>query len=73
MSGNKDKKKDPLICVCNGVRRSRIEEAIERGCDSLGKIFDATMAGVGPCGGSCRADLRKILEEKKAEKPPSQK
>lgn len=51
-----------LICYCNAVPRAAVEAAIERGCDSLAKIFDSTTAGVGPCGGSCRPDLAKLLD-----------
>lgn len=57
----KDKKKR-FICLCNSVSQAEIEGAIERGCSTLGKIFDATRAGVGACGGSCQPLLRKLLE-----------
>jgi bacterioferritin-associated ferredoxin len=59
---NKSDKPDRLICLCNSVPKSSIEAAIERGCNSLGKLFDATLAGVGACGGSCQPTLRNILE-----------
>jgi NAD(P)H-nitrite reductase large subunit len=49
----KRKNKD-IICKCNEVPREAIEEAIRNGADTMNKIFDATTAGVGPCGGSCR-------------------
>jgi len=51
-----------LICLCNEVSQDEIEAAITRGCNSLGKLFDATSAGVGACGGSCQPTLRKMLE-----------
>ncbi|MGE4132642.1 MAG: bacterioferritin-associated ferredoxin [Bdellovibrionales bacterium] len=54
-------KQDRLICFCNAISRSEVEQAIARGCDTLGKIFDATTAGVGACGGSCQPELRKLL------------
>ncbi len=57
----KDKSKR-LICLCNAVAQSDIEAAIQRGCNTLGKIFDATTAGVGACGGSCQPILRKMLD-----------
>lgn len=57
----KDKEKR-LICLCNSVPQSEIEAAIARGCTTLGKIFDATAAGVGACGGSCQPILRKMLD-----------
>ncbi len=51
-----------IICLCNNVPRDVIEEAIRNGCDTLNKIFDATTAGVGPCGGSCRRKLQPMLD-----------
>jgi bacterioferritin-associated ferredoxin len=60
---NKKGKRDRLVCLCNGVPQSKIEEAIKRGCNSLGKLFDATLAGVGACGGSCQPNLKKMLDE----------
>lgn len=57
----KDKSKR-FICLCNSVPQKDIEEAIARGCNTLGRIFDATTAGCGACGGSCQPTLRKMLE-----------
>gem|GEM_PF-3031533 len=57
----KDKTKR-FICLCNGVTQDRIEKAIASGCQSLGRIFDVTTAGVGACGGSCQPTLKKMLE-----------
>ena len=54
--------KTRLICLCNAVSQQEVEDAIARGSDTLGKIFDATCAGVGACGGSCQPTLRKMLE-----------
>jgi bacterioferritin-associated ferredoxin len=56
------RKKSEIICRCNSVDRKTIEEAIKNGCDTLNKIFDATTAGVGPCGGSCRRKLKPLLD-----------
>ena len=52
-----------LVCLCNAVTRGTVRAAIARGCDTLGKIFDATSAGVGACGGSCQPELRRLLRE----------
>ena len=52
-----------IICKCNNISRETIEQAIRDGADTLNKIFDATTAGVGPCGGSCRRKLAPMLEE----------
>lgn len=56
------KKKSPIICRCNNVSRETIEQAIREGCETMNQIFDATSAGVGPCGGSCRRKLKPLLE-----------
>lgn len=56
------RKKPEIICRCNCVSRDVIEEAIRNGADTLNKIFDATMAGVGSCGGSCRRKLQPMLD-----------
>lgn len=57
------RKRSEIICRCNNVPRDVIEDAIRNGgCDTLNKIFDATTAGVGPCGGSCRRKLAPMLE-----------
>ncbi len=56
------KPKREVICLCNNVHRDTIEKAIREGADTLNKIFDATTAGVGPCGGSCRRRLAPLLE-----------
>jgi bacterioferritin-associated ferredoxin len=55
-------KKREIICLCNSVSRDVIEDAIRNGADTLNKIFDATTAGVGPCGGSCRRKLGPMLD-----------
>ena len=51
-----------IICKCNNISRGTIETAIREGCDTLNGIFDATTAGVGPCGGSCRRLLAPMLD-----------
>ena len=55
-------KRPEIICRCNNISRKTIEEAILDGCDTLNKIFDATTAGVGPCGGTCRRKMGPLLE-----------
>ena len=58
----KKQRRPEIICRCNNISREEIEKAISEGCDTLNKIFDATTAGVGPCGGSCRRKLGPLLE-----------
>ena len=65
MSKKPKVKKDPNICWCNQIPKSRIEKAISTGADTLNKIFDRTTAGVGACGGSCRPYLQKMLDSYK--------
>jgi bacterioferritin-associated ferredoxin len=56
------KKRSEIICRCNSVPREDIERAIIEGAHTLNEIFDATTAGVGPCGGSCRRQIGPILD-----------
>jgi len=49
-----------LICSCNNVGEGNIEEAIKGGCNSLKSLCEKTGAGTG-CG-SCRPEVKKILE-----------
>jgi NAD(P)H-nitrite reductase large subunit len=58
---NNRHKPEKFVCYCNRVPKEPIEQAICRGCDSLPKIFDATNAGVGACGGSCRPYIERML------------
>ncbi|MGZ3769612.1 MAG: (2Fe-2S)-binding protein [Bdellovibrio sp.] len=58
----KPKQKAQIICRCNNVSRETIEAAIRDGAKTLNEIFDATTAGVGPCGGSCRKKIGPFLE-----------
>lgn len=62
MSRQKRKKKN-FICFCNGVEQKTIEDAIRNGAHNIDEIFDQTAAGVGACGGSCRPDLKHLLEQ----------
>jgi NAD(P)H-nitrite reductase large subunit len=56
------KKKSEIICRCNNVSKETIEKAIKNGAHTLNEIFDATSAGVGPCGGTCRRKLGPLLD-----------
>lgn len=55
--------KRSLVCLCNSIDEGTIREAIHKGARSLDEIFDLTSAGVGACGGSCRSELKKLLEQ----------
>ena len=56
-------KNTQTICFCHNVKKDIIEKAIkEKNIKILDEIFDTTTAGVGPCGGSCRPLLKKMLK-----------
>ncbi len=54
--------KPEIVCLCNCVTKDAIEASIRDGATTLNEIFDATSAGVGPCGGSCRRKLGPMLD-----------
>lgn len=54
--------KSPAICLCNFVTQETIEKAIAEGAHTLAEIYDKTGAGTGPCGGSCRPTLVKMIQ-----------
>ncbi|WP_266363254.1 molybdopterin-dependent oxidoreductase [Tellurirhabdus rosea] len=58
------KKVDPvmgkLVCSCNNVGRGNLERAIQAGCTDFKELCKTTGAGTG-CG-SCRPEVRSILE-----------
>lgn len=72
---SQERKRDPIICRCNSITEKTIKRAIIEGADTLDKLFDATNAGVGPCGGTCRNITGPILDYylKNKEFPPSKK
>ena len=59
------KKVDPvagkLVCSCNSVGQGNLERAIREGCTDFGQLCQKTGAGTG-CG-SCRPEVRGILEK----------
>ena len=69
---SRPQKRPDIICRCNNISRDTIESAIREGCRTMNEIYDATTAGVGPCGGSCRRVIAPILETflKTGEFPP---
>jgi bacterioferritin-associated ferredoxin len=66
MSVVKNNKKR-FVCGCNCVTLETIEKAIERGCTTLPKIYNTTTAGIGQCGGTCRPEIQKILDDHKSQ------
>jgi ferredoxin-nitrate reductase len=53
--------KGKLVCSCNNVGKGNLEEKIALGCTDLNALCTATGAGQG-CG-SCKAEVKKILDE----------
>lgn len=55
------------VCYCNRVLEEQVVQALAEGkASNLSEIYDVTGAGNGPCGGSCRPKLLRMLAEKKA-------
>ncbi|MGM9506588.1 molybdopterin-dependent oxidoreductase [Larkinella sp. GY13] len=50
-----------LVCSCNSVGQGNLERAIQAGCTDLQQLCQKTGAGTG-CG-SCRPEVRSILEK----------
>ena len=48
------------VCICKGIPRSTMKNAIKNGAKTLAEVQKATGAGSGPCGG--RRCTPKILE-----------
>lgn len=53
-----------IVCFCNGVSFKTVTEICEAGATNLEEIYDKCGAGAGPCGGTCRAQLMALLEQK---------
>ena len=54
-----------LVCSCNTVGSGNIENAIRGGCKDIGSICNSTGAGTG-CG-SCKPEVKAILDRMNAE------
>ncbi len=52
-----------LVCSCSQVGEGNIEEAIEKGCTDFTELCNKTGAGLG-CG-SCKTEVREILQNSK--------
>jgi ferredoxin-nitrate reductase len=62
-SGNKaDPVLGKLVCSCNNVGSENIRKKIEEGCGNMKDLCATTGAGMG-CG-SCRPEVKRLLEEK---------
>ncbi|WP_291649771.1 (2Fe-2S)-binding protein [Clostridium sp.] len=55
-----------IICLCKGVSKDIIVQAIKDGADTFEKVQEATGAGTGFCGASrCRGKIEALIEENK--------
>ena len=57
------------VCACFGVGANEIASAVERGCTTVSAIGEALQAGTN-CG-SCRAEIRNIIESQRTRAPTS--
>lgn len=54
------------VCICKGIPRSRIKEAIRNGANNLEDVKKVTGAGSGSCGGKrCGPKIEELLKEYK--------
>lgn len=50
------------VCLCKGISRSKIKEAIRNGADTLEKVQKATGAGSGGCKGNrCSPKIMELI------------
>ena len=61
MPDNKPDEQETIICTCTGTTKSKIEQLIEKGADSLDKISSTTGANTG-CG-SCDILILELLAQ----------
>ena len=51
------------VCICKGIPRSTMKNAIKNGARTLAEVQKATGAGSGPCGGKrCTPKILELLE-----------
>ncbi len=60
---SKQKPKPKITCYCHGILEKDVAEAIARGCYKVDQVSDATTAGIGACGGTCRPNIQKMIED----------
>jgi len=51
------------VCRCNNIKYRTIERAIREGAHTLSQVAARTTATTGQCGGSCTAEVQKMIEE----------
>lgn len=54
------------VCLCKGITKETIVEAIKSGAHSVEEVKDKTGATTGFCnGGRCKVTIEKLIEENK--------
>lgn len=54
------------VCLCTGISRKSIKNAIKSGAATIEEVRKATGAGSGPCGGKrCTPKILELLEKSK--------
>ncbi len=52
------------VCLCKGIPRSKIKEAIKKGAATVQEVQKATGAGSGSCGGRrCSIKIEELLKQ----------
>ena len=52
------------VCICKGIPRSTMKNAIKNGARTVEEVRKATGAGSGPCGGRrCTPKIEQLLED----------
>lgn len=52
------------VCICKGIPRASIKNAIKAGAKTVAEVQKATGAGSGPCGGKrCTEKIEQLLKE----------
>lgn len=63
--------RDPIICRCEGVRLSEIEESIREGASAVPGVKKRTRVGMGPCQGRvCQRLVRDLVQQGRAKDGP---
>lgn len=54
------------VCLCKGVTKETIVNAIKNGANTVEDVKEATGATTGFChGGRCKSNIEKLIEENK--------
>ncbi|KAB8029164.1 (2Fe-2S)-binding protein [Fluviispira multicolorata] len=54
-----------IVCICKGIKQSRICDAILKGADTVDKVNQATGSGSGGCNATrCGPVIKKLVESK---------